>query len=263
MRRFDEIIDFAEVSDAVDRQVKFYSSGMQMRLGFAVAAFLEPDVLLVDEVLAVGDASFQQKCLDRMRDVLAQGTTLVFVSHDLAAVESTCQRVVWLDDGILRADGEAHEVVGAYRQAVEEMAENAFPIDAEVRVLKAEVVGGGADTDGPLEVRFRLDTPMSDRRARLVVGISEGTPSPILLAAEMVTITPTGVDIRCRFDRIPLPRGQYYVWVGVFKGRQDVLPWHPVAKFEVSGPELVRAPSAIVRLAPVVTSASFEVELGD
>ena len=76
--RFEQIVEFAELEDAIDRQVKYYSSGMQVRLGFSVAAFLEPDVLLVDEVLAVGDARFQQKCLDRMRAVLAQGTTLVF-----------------------------------------------------------------------------------------------------------------------------------------------------------------------------------------
>src|SRR5205807_9198666 len=91
-KRFDEIVAFAELEGAVDRQVKYYSTGMQMRLGFGVAAFLQPDVLLVDEVLAVGDASFQQRCLDRMRQVLNQGTTLVLVSHDLAAIEATCRR---------------------------------------------------------------------------------------------------------------------------------------------------------------------------
>ncbi|HEV7163456.1 MAG TPA: ABC transporter ATP-binding protein, partial [Solirubrobacteraceae bacterium] len=89
-RRFDEIVAFAELERAVDRQVKYYSSGMQMRLGFAVAAHLQPDILLVDEVLAVGDASFQQRCLDQIRAVLNEGTTLLFVSHDLAAVEASC-----------------------------------------------------------------------------------------------------------------------------------------------------------------------------
>ena len=97
--RFDEIVEFAQLEDAVDRQVKFYSSGMQMRLGFGVAAFLEPDVLLVDEVLAVGDTGFQQRCIDRMRTMLTGGTTLVFVSHDLAAVESITERAVWLHGG--------------------------------------------------------------------------------------------------------------------------------------------------------------------
>src|SRR4051794_24434024 len=143
LARFDDIIDFAEVSEAVDRQVKFYSSGMQMRLGFAVAAFLEPSILLIDEVLAVGDAPFQQKCLDRMRHVLSQGTTVVFVSHDLAAVESTCQRVLWLEQGVLRLDGESRDVVNAYRSSVEEMAEELFSPDSEIRLLKAEVDGPG------------------------------------------------------------------------------------------------------------------------
>jgi ABC-type polysaccharide/polyol phosphate transport system ATPase subunit len=93
-RRFDDIVSFAELETAIDRQVKYYSSGMQMRLGFAIAAFMEPEILLVDEVLAVGDARFQQKCLDRMRWVLGQGTTVVFVSHDLQAVESICERAL-------------------------------------------------------------------------------------------------------------------------------------------------------------------------
>ncbi len=90
--RFDTIVDFADLSLAIDRPLKFYSSGMQMRLGFAIAAFLRPHILLVDEVLAVGDAWFQQRCLDRMRDVLQEGTTLILVSHDLASVEAMCRR---------------------------------------------------------------------------------------------------------------------------------------------------------------------------
>ena len=85
--------------------MKFYSSGMQVRLGFAIAAFLEPAVLLVDEVLAVGDASFQQKCLMRISEVVQNGTTLLFVSHDLAAVQAICDRSLWLEDSVVRADG--------------------------------------------------------------------------------------------------------------------------------------------------------------
>ena len=112
--RFDQIVEFAEIEDAIDRQVKYYSSGMQVRLGFSVAAFLEPDVLLVDEVLSVGDARFQQKCLDRMRAVMAQGTTLVFVSHNLAAVESVCRRGIWLNDGVVLKEGPIQEVLAGY-----------------------------------------------------------------------------------------------------------------------------------------------------
>src|SRR5437588_8632056 len=122
-KRFDEIVAFAELEAAVDRQVKYYSSGMQMRLGFGVAAHLEPEVLLVDEVLAVGDASFQQRCLDRIRQVLHEGTTLLFVSHDLAAVEATCANGVWLHNGRARAMGPIREVLSQYRAAVEGEAE--------------------------------------------------------------------------------------------------------------------------------------------
>ncbi len=96
--RFDQIVAFAEVEDAIDRQVKFYSSGMKMRIGFSIAAFLEPEILIVDEVLAVGDSSFQQKCLNRMREVTQSGSTLLLVSHDLASVAATAERGIWLED---------------------------------------------------------------------------------------------------------------------------------------------------------------------
>ncbi|HVL03241.1 MAG TPA: ABC transporter ATP-binding protein, partial [Acidimicrobiales bacterium] len=140
-QRFDAIVDFAEIENAVDRQVKFYSSGMRMRLGFAVAAFLDPDILLVDEVLAVGDTSFQQKCLDRMRAVLDQGATLVFVSHDLASVEASCSRGVWLQDGVIRHDGPIAESMAAYRGSIEELAEVLPTVTGPVNVRKVSISG--------------------------------------------------------------------------------------------------------------------------
>ena len=260
--RFDDIIDFAEMPEAVDRQVKFYSSGMQMRLGFAVAAFLEPNVLLIDEVLAVGDASFQQKCLDRMRHVLDQGTTVIFVSHDLAAVESTCNRVLWLDQGVLRLDGESREVVGAYRRSVEEMAEVGFSPSSEIRLLKAEVDGRDGSppaTDQVLEVRLRLEA-ISRRRALLLVGISEGPASPIILVSNQIAFgAGENVEVTCEFERLPLPGGRYFLWVGAFLKNRDLLPWHPAASFEVFGPGLDSTPSAIVRLGPVATKTTWQI----
>ena len=144
-RKFDEIVAFAEVGEAIDRQVKFFSSGMQMRLGFSVAAHLEPDILLVDEVLAVGDASFQQKCLDRMRYVLSQGTTLVYVSHDLATVEATCARGMWLDDGAINGYGAIGDVLDAYRRSFDDVDEFEHPESSVVRLLKAEALGSDGD----------------------------------------------------------------------------------------------------------------------
>jgi ABC-type polysaccharide/polyol phosphate transport system ATPase subunit len=116
IRRFDEIVAFAGVEKFLDTPVKFYSSGMFVRLGFAVAVNATPDVLLVDEVLAVGDLAFQVKCFDRMRELQAQGTTLVLVTHNLQAMEVMCDRGVVIDTGALRFDGGVHAAIGHYHQ---------------------------------------------------------------------------------------------------------------------------------------------------
>ena len=115
-RKFDEIAAFAEVEQFLDTPVKHFSSGMQVRLGFAVAAHLEPEILLVDEVLAVGDAAFQKKCLGKMSEVSRGGRTVLFVSHNMAAVEALCARALLLDRGGIAIDGSASEVVRHYAQ---------------------------------------------------------------------------------------------------------------------------------------------------
>jgi lipopolysaccharide transport system ATP-binding protein len=117
-RKFDEIVAFAELEKFIDTQVKHYSSGMYVRLAFAVAAHLEPEILLVDEVLAVGDINFQKKCLGKMGDVARTGRTVVLVSHQLNQIRRLCQRVVWIDDGQTRSTGPTHEVVSAYETAM-------------------------------------------------------------------------------------------------------------------------------------------------
>lgn len=112
--RFDAIVDFSGVEQFIDTPIKHYSSGMRLRLGFAVAAHLEPDVLIVDEVLAVGDAGFQKKCIQAMEGLRNSGRTVLFVSHNLAAVENLCSRGIWIDAGKIRMDGRAKEVIIAY-----------------------------------------------------------------------------------------------------------------------------------------------------
>ena len=113
-RKFDEIVDFAGVEKFLDTPVKRYSSGMQVRLAFAVAAHLEPEILIIDEVLAVGDAEFQKKCLGKMQDVAAGGRTVLFVSHNMAAVESLCTRAIVLADGRISISGDAVKTVSSY-----------------------------------------------------------------------------------------------------------------------------------------------------
>ncbi|HEU4699277.1 MAG TPA: ABC transporter ATP-binding protein [Gemmatimonadales bacterium] len=117
--RFDAIVAFAEVGDFIDEPVKYFSSGMQARLAFAIAVAVEPDILLLDEVLAVGDQRFRERCHARLRAHLAGGGTIVLVTHDLDSVRDFCRRGVWIDRGRVRLDGPIDEVVAAYRAAVE------------------------------------------------------------------------------------------------------------------------------------------------
>ena len=113
---FDEIVDFAELWDFLDTPIKNFSSGMSARLGFSIATMVKPDILVVDEVLAVGDAAFQKKCMDRMHEMLEGGTTLLFVSHSNKAVRSMCKNALWLDHGEIRMIGSADEVCDAYER---------------------------------------------------------------------------------------------------------------------------------------------------
>jgi ABC-type polysaccharide/polyol phosphate transport system ATPase subunit len=259
--RFDEIVEFAQVEDAVDRQVKFYSSGMQMRLGFGVAAFLEPDVLLVDEVLAVGDTGFQQRCIDRMRTMLASGTTLVFVSHDLVAVESITERAIWLHEGRVRGDGPVRDVLASYRQALEHVAETTADSDSVVQVVKATMHASDGDmlrTQEPAEVVLVLRS-RQPAAGRLCIGCSEGPAAPIFLLRHDLHLTDDDdLEVRCHIDRLPLPRGRYFVWAGVFVARGELLGWRPVAHFDVAGPDLDVGPPGIARLSPIHVPASWE-----
>ena len=111
---FQEIIDFAELNDFIDVPIKNFSSGMSARLGFAIATVQKPDILIVDEVLAVGDFAFQQKCKERMENLLSNGTTLLFVSHSFDQVKELCSKAIWIDNGEVRAVGETHSVSQEY-----------------------------------------------------------------------------------------------------------------------------------------------------
>ena len=116
--KFDSIVEFSELEKFIDVPIKHYSSGMHMRLGFAVAIHVDPDVLLIDEILAVGDQAFQNKCLNKIGELKSQGVTIIFVSHDLEAVRSLCDRAIWLEDGVIRMEGPTIEVVAAYLDSV-------------------------------------------------------------------------------------------------------------------------------------------------
>src|SRR5262249_12574704 len=147
-QRFDEIVAFAELENAIDRPVRTYSSGMTMRLGFAIAAFLDADILLLDEVFAVGDEAFQRKCFGRIFAFKQAGGTIVFVSHDAVSVERLCERWVLLDSGRVAFDGPTRDAVARYRRALSDQANPAERRvglrewgSGEATIASAELVG--------------------------------------------------------------------------------------------------------------------------
>lgn len=159
-RKFDEIVAFAEVEKFIDTPVKFYSSGMYLRLAFAVAAHLEPEILIVDEVLAVGDVQFQKKCLGKIGEVAGRGRTVLFVSHNMSAVLSLCSRAILLQRGQMVADGAADAVVSSYlKQASEALAEQVWddfataPGNDSVRLHQARLRGLGDTVPTELNIR--------------------------------------------------------------------------------------------------------------
>ncbi len=117
-KRFDDIVEFAEIGQFIETPVKYYSSGMYVRLAFSVAVHLSPELLLLDEVLAVGDTGFQQKSREKMKSLLGSGATILFVSHDLDAMQEVCRRVIWLDHGEIRLDASASQVLKEYKSTL-------------------------------------------------------------------------------------------------------------------------------------------------
>src|SRR2546427_3960368 len=174
-RKFDEIVAFAEVEQFIDTPLKHYSSGMQTRLAFGVAAHFQPEILLVDEVLAVGDLAFQKKCLGKIDEVARTGRTIVFVSHQMNQIRNLCARVIWIDAGRLRMDGTAAEVVSAYESAMSrgDIGERQETPESSARsqFLKWQL-GYPAETANPYhldslgEVTIHFDLRLNDRLHR-------------------------------------------------------------------------------------------------
>jgi lipopolysaccharide transport system ATP-binding protein len=160
-KKFDEIVAFAEVEKFLDTPMKRYSSGMYVRLAFAVAAHLEPEILLVDEVLAVGDAQFQKKCLGKMGEVAREGRTVLFVSHNMAAVNRLCRQAMWLDEGRLQMTGTAESVVAAYLSAGAEVEgerrwENLeeAPGNEKIRLRAVRILNSTGEISSIVDIRY-------------------------------------------------------------------------------------------------------------
>jgi lipopolysaccharide transport system ATP-binding protein len=164
IRKFDEIVAFAEIEKFLDTPVKRYSTGMYMRLGFAVAASLDPEILIVDEVLAVGDAAFQKKCLGKMAGVAKEGRTVIFVSHNMAAIQSLCNRCLYIEAGRLRVAGSLQDGIGMYHRSMGEEVQGNRKDSGEVTISGLTVNGPlstSVDASKPMRFEFELSSRVS------------------------------------------------------------------------------------------------------
>ena len=224
-RRFDEIVEFAEMKEFIDAPVKTYSSGMYMRLGFAVAIHVDPDVLLVDEVLAVGDEGFTHKCLDKFAEFKRRGKTILLVTHSLGLVERFCDEALWLDGGHVKGNGDPKRIVGAYITDVEASEEQQLAADdararesATAAIVSPDEPASAVLPDNPVETAtgpsdmFRAS---EGRWGSREVEITDVTLAGADGAASHVFHSGTRLDVRIRL-RAPLPVDDFVVGVGIF-----------------------------------------------
>jgi ABC-type polysaccharide/polyol phosphate transport system ATPase subunit len=222
-RRFDEIVDFAEMKDFIDAPVKTYSSGMYMRLGFAVAIHVDPDVLLVDEVLAVGDEGFTHKCLDKFAEFKRRGKTILLVTHALGLVERFCDEALWMDAGSMKALGDPKRVVGAYITAVEVTEEEQLAAGDAKAMESAAVVSPDEPAsavlpDNPIETAegpadmFRATEGRWGSREIEIVDVQfagrDSEPGHVFHSGEPLTI-------RIRL-RSPVENQDFVIGIGIF-----------------------------------------------
>jgi homopolymeric O-antigen transport system ATP-binding protein len=220
-RRLDEIVAFAGVEQHLDKPVKWYSSGMYVRLGFAVAAHLEPDILIVDEVLAVGDLAFQQKCLGRMGEVSESGRTVLFVSHNLAAVSAICSTAMYLRDGEIQARGDTRQIIDRYVNDVQATARidvrEREDRDGDARLRFTEIrVGSGSSiqTGEECEISLAYKATPGSGTVRVGFAVYGAYVEPIFqclndTSGDLITEIARDGAFTCTIPRLPLAPGHY------------------------------------------------------
>jgi lipopolysaccharide transport system ATP-binding protein len=255
-KHFDAIVEFADVARLIDTPMKRYSSGLYARLGFSVAIHSSPDIVLVDEVLSVGDAAFRRRALEALRRLIAEGKTVLFISHDMWNVRRLCSEILWMEDGRVRAYGAAGEIAERYMNEInlEALANQATSLQShrsgtgEVRYVNVELHdGSGAPTSifstgDTLIVRasYRCETPVERPVFQLaIVDVDTGvvvTSASSNRAGESIDVTRDGA-IECRFDRLPLRARQYVLRLSITDAYQlasyDVVTAGP--RFAVTG----------------------------
>jgi lipopolysaccharide transport system ATP-binding protein len=241
--RLDRIVEFADIAEFLDTPIKRYSSGMRMRLGFSIAAHLSTDVLFVDEVLAVGDAGFQKKCLNSMRELGEGGRTVIFVSHNLAAIENLCNRTVWLAEGRVRQDGETRDVIQAYLSSFSAGSSGTLDLTAiserrgtglarlsTLQVIPAE---GNTVVHSGDQLTIRLSYECRKDLANLHFGVRIHSNLGLLVTEANTWATGQALplaqagpgQIELRIDLLNLMPGTYYLgaWVATYNEWQDLV----------------------------------------
>ncbi len=252
-RKFDAIVAFAEIGPFLDMPVKRYSSGMYVRLAFAVAAHLEPEILIVDEVLAVGDMAFQRKCLGRMREVGRSGATVLFVSHNMPAVESLCSRAILLDHGQVALDGSVRELIQEYHRRVLQTQDHAekslSDLDLPSRVHRvfqsvALLDDAGESTNfvplgGVFHLRMALRPPIAVESPTFTIGIDDNLGQRVLSLQTPLTrpvmerLQVAGV-LECRVDKFPLAPGDYWIKLALSAVPDEIDEIERVLRFTVT-----------------------------
>jgi lipopolysaccharide transport system ATP-binding protein len=240
-RKFDEIVSFAELEKFTDTPVKHYSTGMYVRLAFAVAAHLEPEILLVDEVLAVGDIKFQRKCLGKMGEVARTGRTVVLVSHQLGQIRRLCQRVVWLDGGSLRETGPANETISAYEaDMTPSSVDTSRPVEGRAQFLHWKLDGsnGTADhilsSDGQTAISFLLRVNDHLQSVHQGVTLYDQSAHPLWSSTmEGLTLEPGLYELRYTLSSLPLRPGVYTWRLGIYDSGERIDDWECLPRMQV------------------------------
>ncbi len=251
-RKFDEIVAFSEIEKFIETPVKHYSSGMQVRLAFAVAAHLEPEILIIDEVLAVGDVAFQKKCLGKMENVAHAGRTVLFVSHNMSAIQTLCPRAILLQQGNIVLDGPSEEVVRDYLAGLSSGAKEAFADNpersgsGEIRFTDARVLDALNQptqylvAGQPASFEFDYENRIQARQAHVAMTIYNHFGTAVTnLNMKLTNYIPNKLGTKgtfvCHIPNLPFPLGEYRVAVAVSVNRQttDLIPNALV--FEVGG----------------------------
>lgn len=239
-RKFDEIVAFAELEKFIDTPVKHYSTGMTVRLAFAVAAHIEPEILLVDEVLAVGDIKFQQRCLGKMGEVARTGRTIVLVSHQLNQIRRLCRLAIWLDAGQIRQAGPAAEIVTAYEAEMSGGLENSRPPQGRAQFLswKLEDSNSGSEhslaSDGPVTVSFLLRANDHLRGVHLGLALFDQSRYPVWSRTmEGVVFEPGMHELSYSLAGLPLQPGAYIWRIGIYDTGERVDDWECLPQMQV------------------------------